>query len=237
MADSEVRSTHEGNLKRKIRALILIVVVILLAGGGYFFYWKRAHRRELVVKAKQKVYLIGIDGASWNLMAGPLSEGKLPHFKKLMEEGTYGPLKSFVPTKSPILWTSIATGKSQLKHGIGNFTAEKDGQMIPVSGGQRITKAYWNILSDYGLRVGVVNWWVTWPPEKINGYMVSDRWRNTGGRKADEVVVTYPADLIQQLPKVGMNEKRYQEDRVKFGLPENEHPDAESKTIDKQVQG
>src|SRR5207253_10752899 len=60
----------------------------------------------------------------------------------------------------------------------GDFVAEKDGKMIPVSGNERITKAFWNILSDYGARVGVVNWWVTWPPDKVNGYMVSDRYRN-----------------------------------------------------------
>lgn len=224
-------------MKRKSWIVLIVLVSAALVGlGAYFVYPQKTTTRAanplVTAKTKHRVYLIGLDGASWNLMEQPLREGKLPNFKKLMESGSYGPLKSFVPTKSPVLWTSIATGKTQLKHGIGNFTAEKDGKMIPVSGGQRITKAFWNIVSDYGLSTGVVNWWVTWPPEKVNGYMVSDRWRNVSAKKIQDMVLTYPPQIVDELPKVGMTKEKFLEDCAKFGLPAAEHPAAESKNVD-----
>lgn len=224
-------------MKRKNWIILIVVVAAALIGlGGYFVYpqkpTKAAKNSTIPVKTKHRVYLIGLDGASWNLMEQPLREGKLPNFKKLIEGGTYGPLKSFVPTKSPILWTSIATGKIPLKHGIGNFTAEKDGKIIPVSGGQRITKAFWNIAGDYGLTTGVINWWVTWPPEKVDGYMISDRWRNGNPKKMQNTVVTYPPDLLKELPGVGMTRDKYLEDCKKFGLPTAVHPAVESRNVD-----
>ncbi len=231
-------------MKRKSWIVVTAFVLILAgASGAYLLHHhkqqqqRQAAARQNASKTRLKVYLIGLDGASWNLLKGPLEQGKLPNFRRLMQNGTYGPLKTLIPTKSPILWTSIATGKTMRKHGIGSFTAEKDGKMIPVSGGQRITKAYWNILTDYGVRVGVVNWWVTWPPEKVNGFMVSDRYRNGVNKKTEGMELTYPAELIKELPKVGISQKRYLEDRQKFGLPAELHPEAESKNIDKMVQG
>jgi predicted AlkP superfamily phosphohydrolase/phosphomutase len=207
-----------------------MVAIAIFVIGGAFTWWFRTTSKPEIPKARQKVFLIGFDGASWNLMQGPLKQGKLPNFQRLIESGTSGPLKSFVPTKSPVLWTTIATGKSLAKHGIGSFTAEVNGKTVPVSGTQRVTKAFWNILSDYGVSVGVVNWWVTWPPEKINGFMVSDRYRSAS--KKDKAVITFPEELAKELPKISISMDRYLEERRKFGLPEKLKPDASSKTID-----
>jgi len=179
---------------------------------------------------QSKVFVIGIDGASWNLMEPLLADGKLPNIKRLMDRGAYGPLKSLTPTRSPVLWTSIATGKTQTKHGIGSFTAEKDGKTIPVSGSQRITKAFWNIFTDYGITVGVVNWWVTWPAEKVNGFMVSDRFREKKAR--DRKDLTFPSDLAKQLPELRMSERQFAIERQELGLPANIHPEASSHAID-----
>lgn len=224
-------------MKRRNWIVLIVVIAVAVIGlGAYFVFPQKTTKRTAVaadtLKTKHRVYLIGLDGASWNLMEQPLREGKLPNFKRLMEGGSYGPLQSFVPTKSPILWTSIATGKTQLKHGIGNFTAEKDGKMIPVSGSQRVVKAFWNIASDYGLSTGVINWWVTWPPEKVNGYMISDRWRNGNAKQLEGMVLTYPPDLDKELPKIGLTKEKYLEDCQKFGLPTAVHPPAQSKNVD-----
>jgi len=213
---------------KKRNGIVLISIALgLIAVSGYLFIPKKT---KMVPQKKQRVYLIGFDGASWNLMERPLREHKLPNFKKLIETGTSGSLKSFVPTKSPILWTTIATGKNPHKHGVGNYTAEVNGKIVPVSGMQRAVKAYWNILSDYGVRVGVVNWWVTWPPEKVNGFMVSDHYRSRV--KSKEPNITYPAELIKELPDVSISMERYLEERKKFGLPTELRPKASSKNID-----
>jgi predicted AlkP superfamily phosphohydrolase/phosphomutase len=221
-------------MKRKLWLIILLILCGGIAFGGYLFSKRKNHASVAVAAppaVRRKVYLIGIDGASWNLMRKPMSEGKLPNIQRLIQSGVSGPLQSFVPTKSPILWTSIATGKTRKKHGVGDYTAEKDGKMVPVAGNERITKAYWNILSDYGFTVGVVNWWVTWPPDQVNGYMVSDRYRNGHPEKLN-LPVTYPADLVKELPQVGTSMEKYLEDRHKYGLPEDLHPDVQSKNVD-----
>ncbi|HSE40409.1 MAG TPA: alkaline phosphatase family protein [Acidobacteriota bacterium] len=211
-------------MKKWIAAGVILLVASSIA------LWKFRPSPKPAQTKPHKVFLIGLDGASWNLMQGLLQSGKLPNFQRLIESGTSGNLKSFVPTKSPILWTTIATGKVPSKHGIGNFTAEVNGKTVPVSGTQRLTKAFWNILSDYNVRVGVVNWWVTWPPEKVNGFMVSDRYRSSANN--EKAVITYPENLVKDLPKIPISMDRYLEERRKFGLPENLKPDANSKVID-----
>jgi predicted AlkP superfamily phosphohydrolase/phosphomutase len=214
-------------MKKRNRIILICAALGLIAAAGYFFIPKKS---KIVPQKKQRVYLIGFDGASWNLMQRPLREHKLPNFKKLIETGASGSLKSFIPTKSPILWTTIATGKTPNKHGVGNYTAEVNGKIVPVSGMQRAVKAYWNILSDYGVRVGIVNWWVTWPPEKVNGFMVSDHYRSRV--KSKEPNITYPPELINELPDVSISMERYLEERKKFGLPAELRPKASSKAID-----
>lgn len=214
-------------MKMRNRIVLICAALGLIAASGYLFVPRKT---KMIPPKKQRVYLIGFDGASWNLMQRPLREHKLPNFKKLIDTGTSGSLSSFVPTKSPILWTTIATGKTPSKHGVGNYTAEVNGKVVPVSGMQRAVKAYWNILSDFGVKVGVVNWWVTWPPEKVNGFMVSDHYRSRV--KSKDPNLTYPAELIKELPDVSITMERYLEERKKFGLPEELHPKASSKSID-----
>src|SRR5438105_15747327 len=82
-----------------------------------------------------------------------------------------GNLASLRPMLSPILWTSIATGKHAFKHGVCGFT-EVDhsiNEVVPVSSRTRKCKAVWNILNEAGLKTHVVNWFATHPSEPIDG--------------------------------------------------------------------
>jgi predicted AlkP superfamily phosphohydrolase/phosphomutase len=161
-----------------------------------------------------KVLLIGIDGASWNLMDPLLKAGKLPNFQKLIHGGVSASLSTITPTWSPLLWTSIATGKMPEKHGIrAHFT--ESGKFEVEMGNRRIAKAFWNILSDSGIRVGVVNWWLTWPAEEVKGFIVSDKYRRT----RDQPYLTYPVELLGSLPKVGMNPEAFEFDKKQYSLP------------------
>lgn len=105
-----------------------------------------------------------------------MAEGKLPHFAKLRQEGSYGRLLSSKPLLSPILWTTIATGKTPDQHQIGHFVAvnEATGEQLPVTSRMRKVKAIWNIASEAGRRPAVVGWWATWPAEAVDGTIVSD---------------------------------------------------------------
>ncbi len=123
-----------------------------------------------------KVVVLGLDGMDPVAVDLLMSEGKLPNFAKLRQDGAYGRFISSRPLLSPIIWTTIATGKTPDLHGIGHFVAVNDqsGEQLPVTSRMRGVKALWNIASEAGRSVGVVGWWATWPAEEVNGKLVSD---------------------------------------------------------------
>ena len=119
--------------------------------------------------------MIGVDGLEWDVLLPLVRDGKAPAMASLMRRGVFGKLETLQPTLSPVIWTTIATGKSPTEHGIGNFVKPvlKDGKPELFSNLDRRTKAIWNIASDYDKRVAVVGWWMTYPVEAINGVMVA----------------------------------------------------------------
>lgn len=123
-----------------------------------------------------RVLVLGIDSLDPDVIALLVSEGKMPNFAKLRKEGAFGRLRSSEPILSPIIWTTIATGKPPTEHGIGDFAIvnEKTGERVPVTSQMRQVDAIWNILTAAGKSVGVVGWWATWPAEQVNGVLVSD---------------------------------------------------------------
>jgi tetratricopeptide (TPR) repeat protein len=125
----------------------------------------------------QRVLLIGWDGADWRMCNPLLEKGQMPNLERFINEGVMGNVASLTPMLSPILWTSIATGKYADKHQILGF-AEPDGatgKVRPVTSGSRRCKALWNILSERGLKAGVVSWLGSHPAEPIHGFVVTDR--------------------------------------------------------------
>jgi len=146
--------------------------------------------------------LIGIDGATWDVIDPLVLRGRLPNIRRLRQEGAAGPLRSILPSLSPILWTTMATGRSSEDHGIEGFTKDvKPGQPDEYyTNNDRRTKALWNILDNRGRRSLVSGWFVTWPVDVIRGAMISDRSRGAmeGGQ--------YPPDLAPMLQRIaGLN--------------------------------
>ena len=148
-----------------------------------------------------KVFILGMDALTWERMDPLIARGKLPNFEKLKSRSAWGPIETVEPPLSPRLWTTMATGKTPKEHGIEAFTLYhytfidrwkkikfpkevsflKDiakpfyrRAVIPISNSQRKVKALWNIADEAGIGVGVVDWWASWPPERINGFIVTD---------------------------------------------------------------
>jgi Flp pilus assembly protein TadD len=121
--------------------------------------------------------LVGLDGADWDVIDPMIARGELPALARLKRDGAWARLRSSVPTLSPLLWTTIATGKSPDRHGINDFlvTDPRSGRRVPINSTFRRVQAFWNILSAAGMPVDVIAWWATWPAESIDGHMVSDR--------------------------------------------------------------
>ncbi len=124
-----------------------------------------------------RVLFIGVDGLDWGRVQRLADEGRLPNIAGLMEEGSSGVLHSLYPYLSPSIWTSIATGKREDKHGIAGFLVDRGTTTnpTPTSSNMRTARAMWQILNDAGHSTGVIGWLVTWPAEPVSGYMISSR--------------------------------------------------------------
>lgn len=122
------------------------------------------------------IILYAVDGLEWSVMQPLIEQGRMPVMADLMRRGTYGYLETIEPTFSPVIWTTMATGKLPDAHGIKGFVYRvgpgDEGQRFYTSG-HRATKAFWNILSDYNRNVDVLGWWMTYPAEPIHGVMVA----------------------------------------------------------------
>ncbi|HUP03953.1 MAG TPA: alkaline phosphatase family protein [Bryobacteraceae bacterium] len=123
-----------------------------------------------------RLLLIGWDAADWKVIDPLLAAGEMPHLARLIQAGVRGNIATIHPPLSPMLWTSIATGKRPPKHGIYGFSEPTpDGLSVrPISNLSRKTKAIWNILHQNGKSTLVVGWWPSNPAEPIRGAMVSD---------------------------------------------------------------
>lgn len=174
---------------------ILVAVLALTGCGGN----ERPHAGRVVV--------LGLDGVDPQVVDLLMSEGKLPNFAKLRQDGAYGRLISSKPLLSPIIWTTIATGKTPLEHGIGHFVTvnERTGEQLPVTSQMRRVKALWNIASEANREVVVVGWWATWPAERVRGAIVSDHtcyhflFPDGATGSGDTSGVVHPPELLAEI--------------------------------------
>lgn len=146
---------------------------------------------------KKRLLLIGWDSADWKLIHPLLEEGKLPGVAQLMEGGVSGNLTTLEPQLSPMLWTSIATGKMAYHHGVKGFT-EVDpmgGGIVPVSAATRQCKTLWEMLGEKGLRSHVVSWFATQGEQGLNGKMVSNMYGHIKGVSAESDPSEWPEPM------------------------------------------
>ncbi|RLA58131.1 MAG: hypothetical protein DRR04_11680 [Gammaproteobacteria bacterium] len=139
--------------------------------GGFALIWQDPR----IETRRDRVLLVGIDGATFRVINPLMAAGRLPNLKSIARQGVVSPLRSAAPLVSPRIWTTMATGKVPLKHGIHHWIRPGDDGGTQLNlGTDRLVPALWNITSAHGLTNGVVNWLNTYPPEKVRGVMVSD---------------------------------------------------------------
>src|SRR5579863_7790651 len=99
---------------------------------------------------RRRVLLIGWDAADWKVIHPLMDEGKMPNVQRLISHGVMGQVATLQPPLSPMLWTSIATGKRPFQHGIHGFSEPTaDGRDVRrVTNLSRTSKALWNILNQ-----------------------------------------------------------------------------------------
>ncbi len=123
----------------------------------------------------QRVIVLGIDGASPNLLLPWVEQGRLPNLGRVLRDGASGPLQSTIPPYSAQAWVSMMTGRQPSKHGVVDFFQREAGQPQHafISSALIEGEAIWDILKRHERQVGMVNVPLTYPPVPVNGYMVS----------------------------------------------------------------
>ena len=154
-----------------------------------------------------RLLLVGWDAADWKLIDPLLARGEMPNLASLLGRGVRGNIATIHPPLSPMLWTSIATGKRPSRHGIFGFTEPTpDGLAVqPVGNLGRRTKALWNVAHQNGKRSVVVGWWPSHPAEPIRGAMVSDLFPLKWEQRCDSRMVpgtVWPPVLSSQLAEL-----------------------------------
>ncbi|MGJ8592006.1 MAG: alkaline phosphatase family protein [Aquaticitalea sp.] len=129
--------------------------------------------------SKNKLLLIGWDAADWKIIGPMLAKGQMPALKKMIDNGVYGNMSTMNPPYSPMLWSSVATGKTPDKHGVMGFieVMENNTGVRPVTANSRKSRALWNILHNQGLKSNLVGWWPSFPAEPINGVVITDKFQ------------------------------------------------------------
>ncbi|MFQ5821939.1 MAG: alkaline phosphatase family protein [Candidatus Heimdallarchaeota archaeon] len=148
---------------------------------------------------KTKVLVIGLDGATWNLIKPWADEGKLPTIKRLMSAGSWGELESSIPFLTSPAWKCYSTGKNPGKLGVFGFLNldRKSKQIILKTTSTSFKgKEIWDYLGERGVRCGIINMPLTYPPKQVNGFMVS------GFPAFDWSNYTHPRELKQKLVKL-----------------------------------
>jgi predicted AlkP superfamily phosphohydrolase/phosphomutase len=143
-----------------------------------------------------RILVIGLDSATLDLILPWVEEGALPTLAAVMRDGTWGRLESVIPPLTGTAWSSFLTGKNPGKHGIYDFIRRAPDTYYgaPVNASFRDGDSLWHLLSQAGKRVGVHAVPATYPPEPVNGLMVTGMLTPT-----DAADFTYPTDLAAEL--------------------------------------
>lgn len=143
---------------------------------------------------KKRIMIIGLDGATFDIIKPMVDAGRLPTFANLIASGTHGNLKSTVLPITPPAWSSFMTGKNPGKHGVFAFyTQSTETYGTQMATGLSIkAKKIWDYLDTE--RIGLIDIPMTFPPQEINGYMISG-WPVP----SEESIFTYPPGLHTEI--------------------------------------
>ncbi|MGD8560951.1 MAG: alkaline phosphatase family protein [Desulfarculaceae bacterium] len=139
--------------------------------------------------------MLGLDGMPLALATQAANSGVMPNLARLFKQGNLAPLDSIIPTDASAAWATYATGVGPGKHGVFGFVDREPNPFtvhIPSSNDLSYPPI-WEILSQAGKRVGVVNVPLTYPPHKLNGIMVACE------LSPDLAKATYPVELAPRL--------------------------------------
>ena len=131
----------------------------------------------------KRLIIVALDGLSPKIIEPMMAAGKLPNFQHLKELGGYSHIGTTNPAESPVAWTSFATGRNPGKHGVYDFIRRNPASYLPdlsltrLEGNKSLPvrrgKAFWQYGREAGVPMTILACPVTFPPDEINGKMLS----------------------------------------------------------------
>jgi predicted AlkP superfamily phosphohydrolase/phosphomutase len=127
-------------------------------------------------KAPPRLFILGLDGSPLPLLKRLMQAGDLPNLARVFERGSAVEMNSSLPDVSAVAWTSVNTGMNPAKHGIYGFVDRKPGTntMEVMTASHVRAKTIWQLVSDAGRRAVAINVPLSFPPQAINGVVISD---------------------------------------------------------------
>ena len=148
-----------------------------------------------------KTILFGLDGATYTILEPLMEDGIMPNLKRFRDEGAACELESTAMPITPQAWTTLATGVTAGVHGFNDFVrceSSKDGVFFRVNDSRDIhSPTIWEIASQAGRQVTVLNYIGTAPPKPIHGHSIPGF---TSGRHMRRS--SFPSDLFQHLAEI-----------------------------------
>lgn len=143
----------------------------------------------------RRTLVIGLDGATFDLIKPWAAEGHLPALSHLIDQGAHASLESTIPPMTAPAWTSFATGTNPGRHRLYDWIAREPDNyhFSPITALDGTAPTIYTLLSQAGRRVCALNVPMTYPPQPVNGVMVA-------GMPAPDVrAITYPESLYQEI--------------------------------------
>ena len=178
---------------------------------------QNSQRQTDLTPVARRVLIIGLDGATFDVLGPMIERGRMPNLAAIIREGASGVLNSTQPPITPAAWTTFMTGKGPGRHGIVDFERYdvRTNRLTFNSTMEIREKTFWDILSEKGFRVGSINLPMTYPPKRVNGFMISGF-----DAPSMEAEFTYPRDLkdeiLRRFPDY-THEKKWQR-RLLYGV-------------------
>jgi predicted AlkP superfamily phosphohydrolase/phosphomutase len=131
-----------------------------------------------------KVFVLGLDGATWDVLGPLVRENELPNLARLMERGASGTLRSVFPPLSPVAWTGVMTGKNSGKHGVFEFLEHAHDPLHGRVNSSRSIKSelVWEVAGRYGKKTVAGGVPMSYPPRPTPGFYLGDFLSPVGAR-------------------------------------------------------
>ncbi len=162
----------------------------------------------------KRIVVIGLDGSTFDIILPLVRQGHLPNIARLLQHGSHGDLISTIPPVTGSAWPSFMTGKNPGKHGLYGLMklAPDSYEVLPVSSADRKARDLWEIISDHGKKVIILNVPITYPVRRVNGILISGFL--TPPKAKD---ITYPPSILQEIEgKLGEYTISFEDERAKM---------------------